>query len=292
MKLVKRSLALVLALVLMALCSVSAFAATKNNVKQYNIYLQLGDSVAVGFSQPGFDRTKHKVRVAGTYGDLLAKDVKAKKFYPYAQMGFRSSEIRMLLDNSYNGDELTDTEVARATDGYATKANLKAQRKQYQAAVKKADLITIDVGLNDLWLPFVGATDQQLYEMPKAFVDYLTHLYDDFEENYKVILKKIYKLNPDVKVVSVGTYNPSKHWGVFPVYWGKVLDPMFQHMNDYKKSFTKVYGAKYKYADVSDTETHTEYMVVWFGVFDPHPTQKGYYYMEEQILKVLPAKKK
>lgn len=295
----KRIISVLLAVLMVASLSVSAFAANLLGQKgdpvslnpyhgrSYNNYLLMGDSVAEGFGLPGFDRTKRFTRVEGSYGAYVADAVKAKTYLPYAQDGFRSAEFRMLVDDSYNGDELTDTQIPEATDGYADSTKLKAERPQYQKAVKDADLITIDVGFNDLWLPLVHASRQftVAIDYPKALLTWEK----TFEENYGALVQKIFELNPGVTVVLVGSYNPCKHWSFpayTPIYVGKVLDVFFNQMNDYKKEVAGKYGNCH-YADVSDVETITEYNDAIMVGFDPHPTEDGHRYMANQILATL-----
>lgn len=296
----KRIISILLAVLVVASMSVSAFAANLLGQKgdpvslnpytgpSYNNYLLMGDSVAEGFGLPGFDRSKRFTRVEGSYGAYVADAVKAKTYLPYAQDGFRSAEFRMLVDDSYNGDELTDTQIPEATDGYADSAKLKAERPQYQQAVRDANLITIDVGFNDLWLPLVYASNKltAAIDYPKALLTWE----QTFEENYGALVQKIFELNPNVTVVLVGSYNPCKHWSFpayTPVYVGKLLDVFFNQMNDYKKSVAEKYGSKCHYADVSDVETVTEYNDAIMVGFDPHPTADGHRYMANQILATL-----
>lgn len=284
-----------LALVMMVtVFATAASAATASTVRKYSVYLNLGDSIAAGYSMPNYSTSKRKVSVKGSYGQLLSKDILADTYYPYAQQGFRTSEIRMLLDNSYNGDDLTDDEVKTATGGYATKAKLKKQRTQYQNAVKKADLITLDIGFNDVWLPLVSASNENIIMKPAAYTKAALTYFAEFKANYKAILEKIYALNPDVTVVAVGSYNPCKDWD-YPagsgIYVGRLLNPVYSSMNEYKKSFTDTYGStKYKFCDVSDVEVRTDSTSELTGNgFDPHPTAAGHKYIEKQILSVLPT---
>lgn len=295
----KRLTAILLAVLVVASMSVSAFAnmlgqkgdpvsLNPYHGPSYSTYLLLGDSVAEGYALPGFDRTKRFTRVEGSYGAYVADAVKAKTYLPYAQDGFRAAEFRMLLDDNYNGDELTDTQIPEATDGYADSAKLKAERPKYQDAVKKANLITIDVGFNDLWLPLVHASNQltAAIDYPKVLLTWEK----DFEENYGALVQKIFELNPKATVVLVGSYNPCKHWAFpayTPIYVGKALDIFFNQMNDYKKSVAEKYGSKCHFADVSDVETVTEYNDAIMVGFDPHPTADGHRYMANQILATL-----
>ena len=287
----RRLAALLLAVLMPATVAVGVFAESLNpyNGRSYDTYLLLGDSVAEGFGLDNFDRSKRMSRVEGTYGAYVADAVHAKTYYPYAQDGFRSAEFRMLLDPTYDGDDITKTEIPDVSGGYADVDKLKAERGLYQDAVKKADLITLDVGFNALWLPIVYATDQGLavaVEYPKALLSWEKA----FEENYGALVKRILELNPDVTLVLVGSYNPCKHWSLppyTPIYVGQLLNVFFDQMNDYKKSLAEQYGGRVKFADVHETEVITDRNHIIMIGFDPHPTEDGHRYMANQILSVI-----
>ena len=122
--------------------------------------------------------------------------------------------------------------------------------------LKQADLITIDVGMNDTWFSVVAAVMTIGYAingddvnevlknafnyfgtwdaMEQAFgdafkqimtapgltalvVDAVRKFWMDFYINYTATIDAIYDLNPDVTVVSVGCYNSFKDWEV-PIY--------------------------------------------------------------------------
>ena len=122
----KRIISLLMTVTMLgSIAAVYANAATASTVKTYNTYLSLGDSIAAGFGLSDYcnklkgdniilskgdyySSTGGKVsiptRIKGSYTDLVAKAVGASKVYAYACPGFRSSEIRMLIDDSYDGD--------------------------------------------------------------------------------------------------------------------------------------------------------------------------------------------
>lgn len=311
----KRILSLVLALTMMlSVASVFANAATASNVKQYKTYLQLGDSIAAGFGLP--DYTKHlkngeliintgnnpmfvQYLVKGSYAQLLAKDVQATKVYPYAAPGFRSSEIRMLIDPNYNGDWVCKGDaINELSMGAYTYNQLIKMKPYYQKAVKDADLITIDVGMNDTWFSVVaavltigyaingedvsevlrsafnyfGSWDAVMNAFGTAFekiatvpgltallVDGVRKFWVDFYVNYTAIVDYIYSVNPDVTVVSVGCYNSFKDWEL-PIY----LIPQtscYIPMNALKAGLANSHK-NYYFADVGDTEVVGQHMTL------------------------------
>ena len=120
--------------------------------------------------------------------------------------------------------------------------------------------------------------------------------YDQFEENYDVVMEKIHELNPDITVVAVGVFNPFKH---FRLSDGSMLDisglaaPIVNRINLHLKALSYKYDNFY-YADVVGTETYDmnyndRYFWEYFGL-KVHPTLAGHEFMAQQILGVLPER--
>lgn len=306
MKHLKRIFSALLALVMTVTCflSVTASAATAKTVRQYKKYVSLGDSIAAGFSMPEYNAYGEyvvpKKNIKGSYPNLLSVAVQATstyggKFTPLACPGFRTQEVRLMLDNSYEGDTITKNYVGELADaspscGYDYETLL-TWRSEFQTAVKNADLITLDIGLNDTWLPLsalalewrdtgnssIGVTKAieeslekygtignviatgmdlmvHLITMPQ-FVSYLLEnisaLTTGFKTNYQVIVDKIYELNPDVTLVHVGSYNSFKTWDDLPII-PELLDLLaYNSMNELKEKEAKNHDNAY-YVDMSD----------------------------------------
>lgn len=332
---------LLAALMLASVCSVSAFAKT---TKTYKTYVSFGDSVPAGVSLASYKKAHNSaagkkdyfINVPGTYVDIVAKKVNAKKLYPYAIPGMRSEELRMLLCNDYNGD-LHEATVTSSLNGYITPGgkyegkqpvqDFQKLRKQYQKAVKQADLITLGIGFNDVWFSMLGAAMElqasgMVSEMPELTLFKEAEKLGDFgaalkkaEEtlntviqltpylpviteagiaakaryfvNYRAIVERIYALNPDVTIVSIGYFEaliPGKLEATNVIHlFGVAMQPSFEAMNAYTRIRPTLYG-KYYFADMHGTET----IYKADNKFDPHPTLKGHRYMAKQILKVLP----
>ncbi|MBQ1545221.1 MAG: hypothetical protein IIZ60_05620 [Clostridia bacterium] len=304
MKNIKRVLAVLLTFVLMSsLFSVAASAATASTVKKYSYYLSLGDSIPTGFSLASYNRKNHYNRVAGAYPAIVSDAVLADYTYYYAQDGFRTSEIRQLLNDDYNGDLMTDYELPRNTDDYWNRQTLNDASTKYQNAVKNADLITLNIGFNDFWFPILYMSHKLFPEQPlEALINYptmfLTVLQAAYQEigefyiNYADIISRIYKLNPNVTVVTLSTYNPIAGWAIprdSQLAFGQLLNPLYDAMNTFKKSFADQY-TNYLYADVSDVEVRTAKLPdPNAGGFDPHPTEAGHRFMAEKVIEVLPV---
>lgn len=154
-KTARKAIAVLLTMILMvSAVAVSAFAANRNNVKHYGTYVCIGDSVASGFGLPDYNRRGKKIvyktRISGSYADHIAKDTNAK-FYSLAYPGFTSGTLRYELDNSYRMKWWEEQELANFTGGIYTKKWLDNEKSHIRNTIKKADLITIDIGVNDSW---------------------------------------------------------------------------------------------------------------------------------------------
>lgn len=298
--LTKRIVSVVLALtMLVCALSVAASAATTTSVKRYSVYVNLGDSIASGFGLSTDDKTP-KTIVANSYGARIAYAVQADYYYAYAQRGYRTTEIRMLLDSSYEGDSLIGSrEALEASDNYTTAASLNKQRGGYQKAVKQADLITLDVGFNDLWIPMqhmVNSLGDNLLTgiltYPATLIETVWQWVPQFMINYSAIVSKLVELNPDATIVLVGSYNPCAGWtlpadGGLP--FGAMLTPIYTAINAYKQLIASQYD-NVSYIDVSDVEIGSSSTPdLSLGGFEPHPTVAGHKYMANQILSVLPT---
>ena len=166
-KTVKKMSAVALALLMtLSVLSASAFAATPQNVKQYKYYLALGDSIGSGFGQPDYNKYGKVVvidkRIKNSYPDLVAKWTGAKldpKCYP----GYTAGVLRYELDNTYKLPTAQIGQLFNMTNGAYDQKFLDQHRPIFQNAVKKADLITLDIGLNDTWYGTI-ATIYQIAE--------------------------------------------------------------------------------------------------------------------------------
>ena len=189
-KTVRKVLALLLSLAMMlSLCSVAAFAATKETVKQYNAYTLLGDSMAAGIGTTGWSEAAnaspddHRVEVETSYGSIVRKAVGIAdadvwhplnnnnpdaKFFPYAQGGFRTVELRMCLDKNYDGDGQTESSIAMIAGRAYSADTLHAEIDEYTNAISKSDLITMCIGTNDIWVPVLGTALIEMYTNPEV----------------------------------------------------------------------------------------------------------------------------
>ena len=264
MKKTRKLIAVLMALVMIltAAC-ITAFATHK---KQYHDYTFFGDSVTAAAGLPSYytfyhyneatgkwEGTAEGQRVIDSYPDLVAKEVGIndglKGYYNESHSGWRTSEVREIFDESYYND---DGALAKALS--EAMANGKAisgpqeLRPRVIEEIKKSDLITLDLGSNDVQLPIIialytalspsaenGYKAWMIEEMLKKYgdaneligaladavaaihgVEYAVEVIgkatltglNKFRENYPVIINAIHDLNPSADVYVIGLYNP------------------------------------------------------------------------------------
>lgn len=149
----KRTLALILSLVLMiSVLGVGAFAEGRN-VKHFNNYLILGDSNAAGYGLLQGDDYYGYIRpqglmIQGLYGTLVSQETGAK-VYNYARCGFRTEDIIRLLDKNYAYDSFSNTSIGYM--GGTSAEEFAGLQDTVHQDIAKADLITLNVGANDMF---------------------------------------------------------------------------------------------------------------------------------------------
>lgn len=238
----KKVISLFLVLVLLSTLCVSAFAADASNVKQYGTYTCIGDSNAAGYALP--DYTDICTRTPGAYHDLVADAVGAQ-LLQFGWGGFRTHEVRHMLDPDF---EITDWSYADNCAGKVHKEDLDSRKDAYIQAVADAELITLNVGANDIFGAALGKAMLVLFaedtsnpvlaeikeklaeggslaaallklmgyaesigkgsEFLLVLADAMNQAYKEFDENWDQIIKSIYALNPDVTLVVLSAINP------------------------------------------------------------------------------------
>lgn len=317
----KKLFAILLAvLMIVSVASLSAFAYDRNG-HQVKKLVMLGDSIAAGFSLPDYDR--HGVyclqnkRVKGSFGDLVATKfgITGKDYTPYVSPGFRTKEIRVFLENDYEGDFVTQNFIGELSGNpnYNLEV-MKSKRETMQKKISKADMVMLEIGFNDTWLTTMGAytdfsmtgndpigrvlnTPRYLYELQMAIQDTLFN----FQQNFDPIIKDLYRLmKPGATLVVVGCYNPFKDWTIpdgSMIYAGQLLNFLYDNMNSVMRSYAGDGVHDYVFVDVPNTEVISNSVndmlsgvpALHKGGWDPHPTEAGHRYIANQILTALGA---
>ena len=307
-------------LMIVSVASLSAFAYDRNGNKVKRVVL-LGDSIGAGFSLPDYDRygqyCLQNKRVKGSFGDLVATNlgIENKYYTPYVSPGFRTKEIRVFLENDYDGDFVTQNFIGSLSGN--PKYNLdvmKSQREKMQTKISKADMVMLEIGFNDTWLTVMGAyTDfsmtgndpigrvmnspRYLYELQMGIQDTLFN----FAQNFDPIVQDLYRLmKPGATLVVIGVYNPFKDWTIpdgSMIYAGQLLNFLYNNMNSVMRSYEGDGVHDYVFVDVPNPEVISNTVndmlsgvpALQKGGWDPHPTLAGHQYIAKQILTALGA---
>ncbi|MBQ8063340.1 MAG: hypothetical protein IJ230_05320 [Clostridia bacterium] len=157
----KKVLSLILAVcMLLTVGALNVFADYK---KPYKVYASFGDSIAAGLGLPDYHTTYDETsgtlgdgdRIPGSYPDIVASAVNAE-LRPMARQGFRSNELRLVLDDTYYGDTITALMLPALSPNYAGMSAeqvigiIKGQKAEFVKAIDDSELITIQLGSNDL----------------------------------------------------------------------------------------------------------------------------------------------
>ena len=150
-----------LLLAVMLIVSLLAVGGAAADVKHYDTYTVLGDSIAAGYGLDTYPVEEPAIldgtRVEGSYADIVGDTVGCVNYNNCAHCGNRAVDINFLVNPEATGDELTIYYLASALnldvtteEGLANAAAVIAQeRAKTQEAVRNADLITINCGSND-----------------------------------------------------------------------------------------------------------------------------------------------
>ena len=336
-KIMKRLIAaLVAVLTLTAVLSMSSFAATARNVETYKTYTVLGDSVAAGYSHPGYDM-KHdynKVEwnlVPDTYPDILGKAVKAETIHQLAHSGYRTTDLRALLYNDYNGDGMSPLRLPSINNDarHLNVDQLNVLRKAFQDDITNSKLITLNIGINDSTQPLmitmetlmadVGVLGNQMaalldpFNYVKNTLNNINTLVVDaqfyaalaqaeltsfrmFSENFDAIVSRIHELNPEAKLIVVGLYNASENdtipSGGIGIPIGDIFGSLYANMNNYMQNGSPYASmGYYTFVDTWGISSHMNDPDSPMYRGDNHPTLKGHQQIADRILAVLPTRK-
>lgn len=241
MKTLKRAIAVLLTLVLISSLFVCVAANDEKQYHKYDKVMLLGDSEASGFTDYG-DEMSEFTRVDDSYAAYVADDLGATTYYPMACPGFRTIELRYMLDDNYRpDDDYLFTEVPRTP-----KDEIIAKSGAMREAIKESDLIMIGIGGND-WGAYLDWTTKAIKlnnELPEEFktalIDFLKNAtfkddvigkvvelantfnaadelieeipgileygFSNLRANWEYIVEYIYANNPDVTLVVIGMF--------------------------------------------------------------------------------------
>lgn len=258
----------------------------------YKTYVSLGDSIPAGRGEFPQQTMRGFTRIEGVYNTLIA-DALGADFTPLGYCGFRTNEIRWMIDDDYEGDD----DLFMGSQVRLEEPLRSQMRPVFKEALKNADIITLNIGSNDLMtyplrravagLNLAGlgggsemednvitrsmlgdpsAANDMVNEASAAgmvgtvitnLIDGVYDAYSMFLENYQYIVDYIYDVNPDATIVAVSLFNNVgnvKLTDQSVIELGRVFDGVFRAINTYMQ-FGVSHKGKYIYADVMGTET-------------------------------------
>ena len=213
----KKLLSLALcAVLLFSALGVSALAANAEDYTNlpYQNYVYLGDSISWGYGlDPDLDRTdKFSVgkRVEGSFTDLIADVLEqnnSAEIYPAASSGSRLCDYRILLERGMG----VENPYERVNDWYGNRhpertEEIRNKGPEVCAWLADADLVTLQVGINDLTTALLNAASATgLVDMDKIQEISLSDL-STVAAYLNMVLQNLAK-DPDVLGNLIRTFN-------------------------------------------------------------------------------------
>ena len=315
---IKRALTVMLTLAILSGSFVCFAADGEKQYHKYDKYVLLGDSLASGFRDYESVMSEFTY-VADSYAAYIAKDLDIAEYTPMACPGFRTIELRTMLEDDYVSN---DPYLFDAVPHHSAEEIL-AKKDDMRKAITEADLITIAIGGND-WGAYLGwvmtdfiedhplpedfenalreylakaslqdniiktmvelartfnAVDEFLVVMPKA----IEYAFANLNKNWPIIVEDIYRMNPDVTLVAVGMFNTTLSTPEGEPENVAEPDPLAvkveQMMIDNGNKPMVENQEKYGYIYVDTTGTIVE---------TAHPTASGHRHIADRILEALP----
>ena len=312
-KFMKKSLAVLLVIVMMTGVFSCFGSAYEKKYEDYSSYVLLGDSVASGWSDVE-ERETRFVRVEGSYGAFVADDLGVDVYHPMACIGFRTTDLRYIFEDDYEADEF----LFYSIDDSEMEWRIPIIRQE----VANADLITLNVGGND-WGSYVGwhiykAIDVFIEDHPDFVAQVKGYLetagtdpntistiidiaalcgaipellqilpqalkrgFENFFANWNYVVEDIYALNPDVELIVIGMFdNMVQNQETADRNEAALIKlNVSQAIVDYANTPMRESAEKYGYTFIDPVGTVCE---------RNHPSIEGHRYIADLILEALP----
>ncbi|MGO4889573.1 S-layer homology domain-containing protein [Anaerobacillus sp. MEB173] len=210
-------------------------------------------------------------------GDSLAAGVTPYREFDKGYPDFLAEKLELHHDlNTFN--------KGYATSGY-TSANIvddiQTNKENIQKAIRKANLITLTVGANDL-LKAIGPIDQNLSVDPAVISGILT----DIGTNITKIVTAIQTINPEADIYIMGYYNPFPY---HPVELQPTLNSLLENLNNTILAVSNKFGVTYVPTAKPFAANYERYLP---NPQDIHPSLEGYEAIAEEFYKAITAKNK
>lgn len=246
------------------------------------VYTCLGDSIAAGFGTTGY--LSQRIPAPNAYHTLVADQLGAT-LMNFGSAGFRSNEMRYILDDEYDVRDVvyeTTLEALGIRD-----FQLDEIRDDMINAIKASDVITIELGANDCFTGYTFtlgeirrsnyftdlkecfASNQMVldilskvesaikaYKYVTTYIEYIVKTLPTFEENWDAIIKNVREYNPDATIIAIGLCNVLGNMRASEdsaFKFGSLLDSAFDAFSNYIERQSP-YKDEYIFCDISDLE--------------------------------------
>lgn len=326
----KKAISLLLAVLMLLSLSAVAFADNGSDVemkyKDYQSYLNIGDSIARGCGIPGHHETTYYNDAwnnsngghayANSFPALVANEFgKAEPDHNFHYMGMRTIETLYALGGDvdpWTYDEFCNKDFGSHIRGAG---GIDEVKDALQVSAASSDLITLEIGCNDVFYSalslsglekaFGSGNTDELLDALGVYLKLTATGFAGFCEYYPQIVERIFELQAqagrtadDFDLVLVGVYNPYSNCPVTEDIFIPVMeatDVLTGSMNALLKEIAAKYDNVY-YADIAAVQTPVTTGAISFldsftngdGTINTHPTEEGYKYVARQILNVLP----
>ena len=318
MKNLKKILAVTLSLIVAFSSLIFTVNASEKQYFNYNKVLLLGDSEASGFTDYGNEFSEF-TRVDDSYAAYVA-DYFGAEFVPMACPGFRTMELRCMIDDSYYPAE--DPYLFKKVP-HTSEADIMAKAPEMRKAIKESDLIIIGIGGND-WGAYLGWVQEDTLaanilpddyraalidmlnnakvgddvigmaielanyfnavdELMPALVEAFKYGFSNLYENWEYIIEYIYENNPDVTIAVVG---------MFPTYL-KTEEGAPDVVSEPDPVARAVEDAIIAFGNKHMIEGQKKYGYIYVDTAGTvveicHPTVAGHRHIADRILEALP----
>lgn len=255
----RQTLSFVLALVLVVgALNIAAFADSPKdgNIKQYKNYTVLGDSIAAAYGTDAYmamlpegSQICDRNVIPGSYVDIVSRSIGAENTYMHAHSAWRLTEF--LREINYPGFEYDNdpyspyykSDYFRNGLNYLAPNALDGEGERIVEDIKKADIITMNYGENDIFTYALTVTvnkfgylligdDGELsiksfdsiceafteilriatgVELTQILLDYVNSLeigFQMFKKNLPLAVDAVKKLNPDAELYVISFSDP------------------------------------------------------------------------------------
>ncbi len=321
----KKTIALLMSILIVVLStSVVSFAQEQENAYDYDLYFNIGDSIARGCNLPSTlseegnalyynDELNFsgKFIPEGSFPQIIKDSSVVKEMYGanLQCMGLRSVEAYYAIGGEVDLETYDEYYNKDFRYHISDEGGINDWIDEFSDGAASADLITLEVGSNDIFYSaqvlsgLYGVGDVSL-DTVKDFLKYSFKGLDGFKAYYPKIVERIFELQQakkgttqDVTIALVSSYNPFSNCAVtneIPLHIGEIFNVLTNQMNDFIKETAEKYDQCY-YVDISNVQTNitrNDDNIMNILATNPtafvHPDEYGNSWIAEQILDTIP----